>query len=614
MNIQLFWSHISYQSYQITQMSPSNLGNAYVPTLDKKAIQCLRLKGLLAASAAAASESAHLHAIKHRGEFEYPKQVWYLTLSALALATAINVVSIAWAWFRVHVRHRQNSTASTTGCSILRLPAAILTVSRIVAFRWRVRLGRVFSMSFFEVFITLVYMSALLIWEFVHTDNLNSDFWANKAAHIAAAQLPLLPALSAKNNIIGWLTGVGHERINVLHRAVARCILVLIWVHLWGRFHIGFFGADELSMFRWEQLGVAAGTTYTLAIVLSLRPVRELSHEMFYFTHVILVFVFILLAYLHTSEPGFGYYIWPTWVVWGFERLFRLTRYLILNVFLRPPQSKAALSLIASDALRITLKRRIPLEWRPGQHVFLAFPTISAVPLESHPFTIAGIPSADGKGEQELVFIVKGKEGLTKRLVERAAEKEGVKVPVYVDGPYGMPTDLRPYVTTENSVWVGGTGVSYTLPLLLDVVRRVRDGTALAKRIVFIWAIRDEEYLEWISAALADALSTAPPGLSLDIGIFVTGPSASGSGSGEKSPESVEVGGLGLVPVKGRPDVARLVQEEIRTAEGPMSVDVSGPPSLIRAVRECLASPVKATRAVMRGGPTIHFHAENFTL
>jgi hypothetical protein len=34
-------------------------------------------------------------------------------------------------------------------------------------------------------------------------DDLNPQFWSNKAAHIAAAQLCILPALSAKNNIIG---------------------------------------------------------------------------------------------------------------------------------------------------------------------------------------------------------------------------------------------------------------------------------------------------------------------------------------------------------------------------------------------------------------------------
>jgi hypothetical protein len=34
-------------------------------------------------------------------------------------------------------------------------------------------------------------------------DNLNVRYWSNRAAHLAAVQIPLLPALAAKNNIIG---------------------------------------------------------------------------------------------------------------------------------------------------------------------------------------------------------------------------------------------------------------------------------------------------------------------------------------------------------------------------------------------------------------------------
>ncbi|TFY77429.1 hypothetical protein EWM64_g6580, partial [Hericium alpestre] len=243
------------------------------------------------AAAAAASVSAHLHAIKHRGESEYPKQVWYLTLSALCLATLVNISCIAWSWGRVHLRSKSqpvNEAAHKDGFSIVRIPAAILTASRIIAFRWQIPLGTTFSMSVFEVFISMIYMSALLIWEFVHTNNLDPDFWSNKAAHIAAAQLPLLPALSSKNNVIGWLTGVGHEKLNVLHRVVARCILVLIWVHLWGRHRIGFTGVDDISVFGWQQLGLTAGTTYTLMVVLSIRPIRKISYESFYLVHVIL--------------------------------------------------------------------------------------------------------------------------------------------------------------------------------------------------------------------------------------------------------------------------------------------------------------------------------------
>ncbi|TFY72984.1 hypothetical protein EVG20_g10 [Dentipellis fragilis] len=567
-----------------------------------------------AAKAAAASESAHLKAIKHRGEFEYPIQIWYFTLSALCLATVINVASIAWSWYRVHLRSaRQSGDApglAQRRFSIFRVPAAVLTASRIIAFRWQVPLGTSYTMSLFELFVTAIYMSALLIWEFVHTNNLDPAFWSNKAAHMAAVQLPLLPALSAKNNVIGFLTGVGHEKV-----------FTPLTLEM---YRVGFTGVDDIAANGWQQLGVAAGTTYTLMIILSIRPIRQASYETFYFVHVTLAFVFVLMAYLHASEPGFGYYIYPVWVVWGFERLFRLGRYIVINFILRPKHSEASLSLVTSDSLRLTLYRRFPIGWRPGQHVFLAFPTLSNVPVESHPFTIANIPDENLGEEQRLTFIIKGREGLTQKLLQQATEKDGIRIPVFVDGPYGAPPNLAPYATCI--LIAGGTGVSYTLPLLLDLVRQVRDGKALAKKIVFIWAVRNEEYIDWISSLLAAALSSAPSSLAIDINLYVTDtraavashqaqasdtPSSPGEKS-EKSQESVEVGNF--LPLRGRPNVAELLAGELSIAEGPVSVNVSGPATLAKAVRLSLADVATATIDVLRGGPTVYFHAEHFTL
>ena len=102
---------------------------------------------------------------------EYPIQVWYLNLSVLALATVINGVSIAWTKlaprFFLRGGSMQRDTVTTS-----RVPAALLTAWRIVAFRWRLPLGDLVDASLFEAFVVCIYMAALLIWEFVHTNNL----------------------------------------------------------------------------------------------------------------------------------------------------------------------------------------------------------------------------------------------------------------------------------------------------------------------------------------------------------------------------------------------------------------------------------------------------------
>lgn len=113
-------------------------------------------------------------------------------------------------------------------------------------------------------------------------------------------------------------------------------------------------------------------------------------------------------------------------------------------------------------------------------------PGVSTIPFEAHPFTIASIDSVGGEtqGEvapksdkdslaetkshwKELVFYINAHGGFTKKLSEAAQKCEKVKV--FVDGPYGKSPDLTEYDTSV--LIASGSGVSFTLPLLLDSIR-----------------------------------------------------------------------------------------------------------------------------------------------
>lgn len=83
--------------------------------------------------------------------------------------------------------------------------------------------------------------------------------------------------------------------------------------------------------------------------------------------------------------------------------------------------------------------------------MFLTLPKISTLPIESHPFTISSLPSTENvnnKGEKELVFLIKARNGLTGRLRDAAREmSSGRNVKVILDGPYGSPPDLSHFST-----------------------------------------------------------------------------------------------------------------------------------------------------------------------
>jgi len=102
-------------------------------------------------------------------------------------------------------------------------------------------------------------------------------------------------------------------------------------------------------------------------------------------------------------------------------------------------------------------------------------PSVSTLPFEAHPFTIASFDSSllsatklEDQSEssenyetqvlasgapfwKELVFLVNIHGGFTKKLKEVAATKGQVKV--FVDGPYGLSSDLSSY---DMSVSVAG--------------------------------------------------------------------------------------------------------------------------------------------------------------
>jgi len=68
--------------------------------------------------------------------------------------------------------------------------------------------------------------------------------------------------------------------------------------------------------------------------------------------------------------------------------------------------------------------------------------------------------------------------------------------PVWVEGAYGNLTHLDWYPTLL--LVAGGSGVSFTLPILLDIVRRRRamclgdrDVAVATERLIFVWTIRD---------------------------------------------------------------------------------------------------------------------------
>ncbi|KAK0473728.1 hypothetical protein IW261DRAFT_674687 [Armillaria novae-zelandiae] len=265
---------------------------------------------------------------------EYPKQVWYFIASFIALVSLCHCLSVVFTYTRT-LKPASKGIAPRGRISLLRLPRALVELFRVVAFRCTIPVGQSHSLNVAEVFLTAAYIAVVFTWSLINSTattglKLDPKYWANTAGNIAASQLSLLVALGMKNNIFSLLTGISFDKLNYLHRMVARVLCVLIWVHAGGRMKLGLAGAVTWNH-PWVQCGLLAGVSLTLLSLVSIRAIRDAGYEVFKVVHLALACIFILSAYFHSNGLGLGYYVWPSILLWGLDRFLRALRLLVFT-------------------------------------------------------------------------------------------------------------------------------------------------------------------------------------------------------------------------------------------------------------------------------------------
>ncbi|KAF9219039.1 hypothetical protein BS17DRAFT_469519 [Gyrodon lividus] len=598
----------------------------------------------------------------------YPMQAWYCIALFLFIIGVFQWSSFLHSKFARRRAIRSGDAELASGprprrFSFGRIPVALTNAYRVIAFRWTLEIGNSYTLNMAEVFVTIAYIIFLYVWAFINTTNLegqklNWPYWFNRAGTLASSQFPLITALGTKNNLVSLVTGISYDKLNYVHRMVTRVVLILLWVHAGSeitfesRFH------QDLKE-SWLQCGMTALVALTILCVVSVRPIRAAAYEFFFYAHFVLVLVFLVCAYFHGREFHLAYWIYPCFVIWGLDRLLRVIRLILFNHsyfgYRSGSTMDATVELLSEDFVRLHFHRPSHFHWTPGQTAYLIMPSVSRLPFEAHPFTIASFDSrlfssvdeqsSIEKGNQtslaehalgssmpfwkEVVFFINVRGGFTARLKEAAST--GQKVKVFVDGPYGPSPDLGSYDTSV--LIAGGSGVSYTLPTLLDIIEQVRDGKSNCRRVVFIWSIRDANHIHWIDDTLIRALQLAPPSLSVSIRIYVTGAPITteflprlDSEKNDSHSEIVEIeSGKAMTKNKdllhamaaveissGRANLPAILREEVECATGRMSVSVCGSQPIARSVRHALRFPVSSPLNVVNGGPSVTLYIESF--
>lgn len=381
----------------------------------------------------------------------------------------------------------------------------------------------------------LAYLAFVLALEFNQNDIPGAQHYTAlgvRAAWLAVAQIPLLILLAGKKNIIGFITGVSFERLNVLHRWVSRVLLLLVTLH----FGYQNYGWNQYGLLRMEwstdtcpPTGIAAYAILLWLNLSTLAPIRHFSYEFFVVQHIISFFGFIVAVMLHLPSTALysRVYIYIPIALYLLDRLVRTSLFAYNNI----GPAQATMTVLEGGVTKIRVQNKRIKKWTPGSYVLLSIPRFG--PGQSHPATIASIPSSHGG---DLVFILKGHGGFTKRIMHSAksysaillpqTEQESAKIPKHhialIDGPYGAShADFAAFDTVL--LISGSTGITFTLPLLLDIAHRASSQKLPIRRLEFIWIVKNTSWTSWVSEELQSAAEKLrDAGVEVVVKIYVT--------------------------------------------------------------------------------------------
>lgn len=356
---------------------------------------------------------------------------------------------------------------------------------------------------------------------------------AIRAGMMSVALVPWITALSSKANIISFMTGIGHERLIVLHRWTAYLCTILAIIHAvpyWYQSMKDPQGFAKFKLYFNQQYyifttGISALVPLLFLVFHSLPILRKRFYEVFVVLHIPVAWAFIGLLFWHCRN-----YL-QSWA-YLYTSVFMMIISLIARLFylnwMNPFRSswligeESAVTILPENAVKVTIPTQT--RWKPGQYAYLRMPGIAA--LQNHPFTIASLCSEDfpsdyGDRYRDMTLVFRPFGGFTKKVYDTAMTKGPYKTyRAFVEGPYGgMQRQMASF--DQVIFFAGGSGITAIASQLLDLVKRMRDGKATTRSVHVIWAMKRPEIMEWFKEELRICREYAPAG-SVHCHFFIT--------------------------------------------------------------------------------------------
>ncbi|GAA5977180.1 hypothetical protein JCM11641_003868 [Rhodosporidiobolus odoratus] len=314
-------------------------------------------------------------------------------------------------------------------------------------------------------------------------------------------------AIGSKWNIIGFIVGVSHEKLQVFHQWLSHLFLILSLLHTFpfvvqgatkrpnddGMSPQGYSQLESLTIphflyYYWT--GIAALVPLVWLCWGSLSPLRHRFYELSKLLHIVLAIIFCVFFHIDCDN------LLTSWHYLSATASVHFTS-VVMRFGLIPSATAVTLPKVGSKVSPGTpfasrsAYRKTALT--AGRRANISLSIFSSTASPSH---------------LTLVFCVNPSTGLGPRLL-RLASSANPTTPVLLDGPYGglINRDLGRHDTIV--LIAGEAGMSFITAISQELAgRAMREDPKVKglKRIEVHWAVRNEEAKTWFDEQLGGAL------------------------------------------------------------------------------------------------------------
>lgn len=463
-----------------------------------------------------------------------------------------------------------------------------------------------------------VYTLWLLILCTVETGN-DYAHLTKRVGAIAASQLPLQYLLALKYvNPVAYAFQSSHEEINRWHRVIGRVVYALVCLH--GLLYVNYYILTGILREKLATsvviIGIVALFGMSLLNTTAMTAVRHYSYRIFFVTHLLVALAIPPAIFFHVEHAR----------VYMIQALV----FFVIDVATRRMKivtAESSLELIPGTNLvkiraEVSRAKAQKFKEHPGAHVYLSIPhasrpspnpvSLSHIQFEFlfNPFTVASVDESAG----EITLCAREMNGpMTQTLARLGSLESGGKVPLCIDGPYGVAKRFPDLVGARYDrilLVAGGVGATFIMPLYQYISA---DNPTAA--VEMVWAVREAAEATWPESRTEKSWNAIEDD---KIKLYLTGRIAEeenvgrSSSSSSRSGEDLELdeiqtkNGVAVVTSHRRPDLKKIVDDLFKAnLEDRVAVVVCGPDNMAKELRRHVG-------AWVRKGRDVFWHDEGF--